>query len=459
TAERQVSVLSGTNVWLKLLHSPRYEPHPALLAPDGAVWMLSYSVALRHTVEEIAAACEEADSAAGPLSALAAEVAARLGLRPWQRSLPPDPPRRLSLDEAVAGRRFVFVALHGGAGEDGTIQAWLDERGIAYNGSGPAASSLAMDKFRTGAAVADIRHPGIRTANRVRVDLPVADPAALWEEAQRACASAALVAKPVADGCSAGVVPLRGPGELADYLDHLQRGDTRIAPGRFSLLGADQVVELPPPPTGTVLLEAYVRTDVVAVVPGEGEGAASHLAWSDAGDGWVEVTVGLIGPAGGLRALNPSMTIATAGVLSLEEKFMGGTGVNITPPPEPPLGRFTPEALGRCRRFIELVGERLGLEGYARIDAFVHRQSGDVIVIEANTLPALTPSTVLYHQALAEEPPVYPAELLERIVSLGMARADPERAPAAVPGTGRAPGAERAPEAERPPVWTPEPAP
>jgi D-alanine-D-alanine ligase len=41
----------------------------------------------------------------------------------------------------------VFVALHGGAGEDGRIQAVLDLIGIPYTGSGPLGSALAMDKI------------------------------------------------------------------------------------------------------------------------------------------------------------------------------------------------------------------------------------------------------------------------------------------------------------------------
>lgn len=40
----------------------------------------------------------------------------------------------------------VFIALHGAFGEDGAIQRILDERGIAYTGSGAEASALAMDK-------------------------------------------------------------------------------------------------------------------------------------------------------------------------------------------------------------------------------------------------------------------------------------------------------------------------
>jgi D-alanine-D-alanine ligase len=48
-------------------------------------------------------------------------------------------PRRGDCDVA-------FLALHGGRGEDGTIQALLDLAGVPYTGSGHLASALAMDK-------------------------------------------------------------------------------------------------------------------------------------------------------------------------------------------------------------------------------------------------------------------------------------------------------------------------
>jgi len=40
----------------------------------------------------------------------------------------------------------VFIALHGGSGENGTVQALLDLAGVPYTGSGVLASALAMDK-------------------------------------------------------------------------------------------------------------------------------------------------------------------------------------------------------------------------------------------------------------------------------------------------------------------------
>ncbi len=42
-----------------------------------------------------------------------------------------------------------FIALHGRWGEDGVVQAILEDLGVPYTGSGMAASAVAMDKLRT----------------------------------------------------------------------------------------------------------------------------------------------------------------------------------------------------------------------------------------------------------------------------------------------------------------------
>ena len=55
-------------------------------------------------------------------------------MRPWTASPPTDP------------APVVFIALHGPYGEDGTVQALLESAGLAYTGSGVAASALGMDK-------------------------------------------------------------------------------------------------------------------------------------------------------------------------------------------------------------------------------------------------------------------------------------------------------------------------
>jgi D-alanine-D-alanine ligase len=57
----------------------------------------------------------------------------------------------LALTESINSEDYrdsdlIFLALHGGAGEDGTIQALLDLAGMKYTGSGRLASAVAMNK-------------------------------------------------------------------------------------------------------------------------------------------------------------------------------------------------------------------------------------------------------------------------------------------------------------------------
>jgi D-alanine-D-alanine ligase len=69
---------------------------------------------------------------------------------------PPDPQELQKIDSERALKSFessdlkevevIFLALHGGKGEDGRIQALLDLTGKPYTGSGVLASALAMDK-------------------------------------------------------------------------------------------------------------------------------------------------------------------------------------------------------------------------------------------------------------------------------------------------------------------------
>ena len=75
------------------------------------------------------------------------------------------------------------------------------------------------------------------------------------------------------------------------------------------------------------------------------------------------------------------------------------------------------EVVEKIKGRIGELAEKLGIKGYSRIDAFVNIKAGDLQIIEINTLPGLTPSTVLYHQALAEDTPIFPMELLEILIS------------------------------------------
>ena len=69
------------------------------------------------------------------------------------KTIPPDVQALVRLNAELPGTLrslpqtdVVFLALHGGQGEDGTLQALLDLTGVPYTGSGHLASALAMDK-------------------------------------------------------------------------------------------------------------------------------------------------------------------------------------------------------------------------------------------------------------------------------------------------------------------------
>jgi D-alanine-D-alanine ligase len=65
------------------------------------------------------------------------------------------------------GTELAFNALHGTFGEDGTIQAVLDERGIPYTGEGEAGSRLAFDKIESKRRFVDC---GVPTAPYVTLE-------------------------------------------------------------------------------------------------------------------------------------------------------------------------------------------------------------------------------------------------------------------------------------------------
>ncbi len=58
------------------------------------------------------------------------------------RGMPADPVRALSQVDVI------FNALHGGAGEDGTVQRILERVGVAYTGPGPEAAFQSFNKIR-----------------------------------------------------------------------------------------------------------------------------------------------------------------------------------------------------------------------------------------------------------------------------------------------------------------------
>jgi len=398
TAERQTSLMSGTNVFLKLRQEKAFEPTPFLLDKSGDVWQLPYSYILHHTVEEVEEHCRSKISNL----ALQNTIRKELGLSPLTQE---DLPRKLSLKQfllqATKSKAFVFIALHGGFGEDGSLQELLENHSLSFNGSDAKASALCMDKHKTAQKIASLDNSDILAMEQICFSLKELQDdgaiTALWKKAQDTLKTHDLIIKPQADGCSAGVWRMLSLEDLRLYIDAAKNNQPTLCLGdhRIEMALSSQ----------TFLIEPFIHTDKISVI-------GSNLTRTPV-SGWCEMTVGVIEARGMYTSLPPSITIAENHILSLEEKFQGGTGINLTPPPE----EFLPSCLQKkVQESICSVAKHLGIRNYARIDIFVECHTGRIRVIEANTLPALTPSTVLFHQSLCHTPSLSPRQLLVQFI-------------------------------------------
>jgi D-alanine-D-alanine ligase len=116
----------------------------------------------------------------------------------------------------------VFLALHGGAGEDGRIQAMLDLAGLAYTGSNHIASAVAMDK--------DLSKRLFRAADVPTPDWLMAP--ATSDTVQRTLGWPTVV-KPNKQGSTVGLSVVREPTQLQAAVEHALRYDTEVVLERF----------------------------------------------------------------------------------------------------------------------------------------------------------------------------------------------------------------------------------
>ena len=126
----------------------------------------------------------------------------------------------------LAAQQFdrVFIALHGRYGEDGTLQGALELLGIPYAGSGPMASSLAMDKVMT---------------KRVWLEagLPTPGYRALTDASEVAAAAAALglplMMKAPHEGSTLGIVKATAASELVQAYQMAAQFDEVVLAEQF----------------------------------------------------------------------------------------------------------------------------------------------------------------------------------------------------------------------------------
>lgn len=126
----------------------------------------------------------------------------------------------------------VFLGLHGGQGEDGTIQALLDLLGVRYTGSGVLASALAMDKDLTKHL---FRAGGVQTADWVMAEPPPRGAASARESWSRVPETLGLpvVVKPSKQGSTVGLTVVKREKDLADAIVEAFRHDDEVMLERF----------------------------------------------------------------------------------------------------------------------------------------------------------------------------------------------------------------------------------
>ena len=182
------------------------------------------------------------------------KVAESLSSGAWRPTLldPADFPTPQALLDAIVAHHpdIVFFGLHGGAGEDGRLQAMLELAGIPFTGSRYAASALAMNKLvsqqlaaQLGIAVPatfSLRHSDARAEAITGVGFP-------------------MVVKPNHGGSSVGITLVQQPAQLPEAIELARRYDRHVLLQQF-IAGRELTV--------TILDQAALP--VVEIIPRDG---------------------------------------------------------------------------------------------------------------------------------------------------------------------------------------------
>ena len=226
----------------------------------------------------------------------------------------------------------VFLALHGAMGENGQLQATLDNYGIKYTGSGYVGSLLAMDKDLSKKI---FRDAGVRTPDWVYASAADCDVETIEAKIGYPC-----VVKPCSCGSSVGI---------------------SIVDGREGLIAA--------------LAEAAKYEDKV-LVEKKIEGR--------------ELTVGILDG----EVLPAIEIIPTEGFYDYKNKYQAGKTVELCPAP------ISDEIKNALAEQTARAFSALRLSGYSRFDYIVDANN-DPWCLEANTLPGMTPTSLLPQMAAA----------------------------------------------------------
>jgi len=367
--EREISLESGRNVSYKL--SPqKYEITTLFVTGDLQLYAIPAKLLVRNTTREIE-------------DALTSDM-------------------KILWNDLSTLFDFIFIALHGGAGENGSVQGMLEMLGMPYNGSSVLASALCMDKFKTNQF---LRTQGFEVPNHYLLSRAEFENVAYLDTFFATLKTLDM----------SGVVKSNNGVEKSD-IDPLISSDSEgIVSRNQSGLRFPLIVK--PHDDGCSVMVKKVKTEeeLSSACKEIFKNGKEQVLIEECIQG-MELTVGVIGNHKPI-ALPPSEAVCADGILSIEEKFLPGAGENQTP------ARLPAEKIRLVQEVMEKVYVEVGCKGYVRIDCFYQTAEQSptgverVVVLEINSLPGLTPATCLFHQAA--EIGIKPMDFIDLIVQLG----------------------------------------
>ncbi len=382
STERHIAIESARNVYEKLASSTTYLPIPIFLAGNKAtdpLYKLPLPLLLKDNADDIMQALQSTPTQSDWLQSIhqaCAPIRTRYGTT-WSAAAEPTNYKQLAKEVDI-----VFLALHGRPGEDGSVQEQLQAVGLPYNGSPPHSAALTINKYTTNQ---QLQAAGVCTTKQllIKKETYLKKKSSMWQQAEERF-TYPMVAKPVDEGCSAAVCKLYTQKDLMAYA---MATFEEPSPAHTEALQQLKVADT----------SSFSQKDVFLLEQCvEAAGAARFL----------EVSIGLLSNLqddkhATYEVFPPSEVLVRSEILSLEEKFLAGEGKNITPALFSETPKIHNTITEKVQATIAQVAHILDLQGYARIDAFVriHNQQPEVIIIEVNALPGLTPATCLFHQA------------------------------------------------------------
>lgn len=404
SSERHISVESGRNIFEKLSSSEKYSPVPVFLSGDSAshkLHVIPINILLKDNADDIREKVLHFDRHP-VLQQIIDECREITDLFSSGSSL--KPPYEISYSDLSGMVDGVFIALHGRPGEDGEVQSHLDRVGLPYNGSGPASSRITIDKYETNEI---LMSNGIHAAKHMVVHgKDWRNDPSHFEDNLLKSFSYPIIAKPVDDGCSSAVKIIRNGAQLHAFCELMFRQSDEL------LTKAAEILKIKPK-------EEFPRKDRFLV---------EDLILKGDAQRFLEVTGGLMtsyAANGELRyeVFEASEALSEGDVLSLEEKFLAGQGQNITPARYSSDPAENKRISNEVKKVLERTARLLQVEGYARIDAFVRIYKDgkvEVLVIEVNSLPGMTPATCIFHQAAIND--YKPYEFIDLLIDFGIKR-------------------------------------